>query len=53
MIEYHFGYKNIKKKLESCGFSVTHSKPIPVKQPTENYWKKSYMYAGYIFAKRN
>jgi len=26
-IEYHFGYKNLKKKLEVCGFKVSVSKP--------------------------
>lgn len=26
-IEYHFGYKNLKSKLEQCGFDVTCTKP--------------------------
>jgi len=26
-IEYHFGYQNLKKKLESCGFRVSKSGP--------------------------
>lgn len=26
-IEYHFGYLNMKKRLESCGFVVTHTSP--------------------------
>jgi hypothetical protein len=27
LIEYHHGYKNLKRKLERCGFSVTVSMP--------------------------
>lgn len=26
-MEYHYGYKNIQKKLEECGFLVSHTKP--------------------------
>ena len=26
-VEYHYGYKNIQKKLEECGFLVSHTKP--------------------------
>ena len=27
-IEYHFGYKNLKEKLEKCGFTVSFSRPL-------------------------
>ena len=26
-IEYHFGYQNLKRKLEECGFNVTNTRP--------------------------
>jgi hypothetical protein len=26
-IEYHFGYQNLKSKLEECGFEVRHTRP--------------------------
>lgn len=28
IIEYHFGYKDLKQKLENCGFRVSFSSPI-------------------------
>jgi hypothetical protein len=63
-IEYHFGYRNIKNKLERCGFSVeitgpTYYRDIRVHQSNlnvqvlENYKgriNKGYM--GWILAKR-
>ena len=27
-IEYHYGYQNLKSKLEQCGFHVTYTKPL-------------------------
>jgi len=27
LVEYHYGYKNIKKKLEKCGFQVSVTEP--------------------------
>ena len=27
-IEYHYGYKNLKEKLEKCGFSVKVTRPV-------------------------
>jgi FkbM family methyltransferase len=27
MIEYHYGYKNLKEKIEKCGFKVSATKP--------------------------
>jgi len=48
-IEYHFGYKNLKKKLEDCGFKVTVEKPhigVPLLS------KKIKSYCGFLYAER-
>ena len=47
-IEYHFGYKNLKEKLEKCGFKVSVSNPdlmINTKQ-------RKFTYVGYLYAFR-
>ena len=49
MIEYHYGYHNLKEKLEKCGFKVEYTKPIRHVNP--NAAKKDMM-IGYIFAKK-
>jgi FkbM family methyltransferase len=43
LIEYHHGYKNIKTKLEECGFSVSITRPKFSKDNVP-------MHFGYIFA---
>lgn len=48
-IEYHFGYKNLKKKLQNCGFDVFISKP-QIGHRLYKEARKSFF--GYIFAKR-
>ena len=48
-IEYHFGYKNLRNKLENCGFDVQVTKPIIGKRLFQES-KKTYY--GYIYAKR-
>ena len=48
-IEYHFGYKNLKTKLENCGFDVKVTKPRIGKRLFQESKKTFY---GYIFAKR-
>ena len=48
-IEYHFGYKNLKNKLENCGFDVEVTKPRIGKRLFQESKKTFY---GYIFAKR-
>ena len=48
-IEYHFGYINLKKKLEECGFKVKNSSPSFYHH---QYLKKN-SYIGYIYAIRN
>jgi len=47
-IEYHYGYLNLKNKLESCGFHVEVTKPhfIRNKQAGKN------MFYGYLYAKK-
>jgi len=45
ILEYHYGYLNLVKKLESDGFEVRYSKP----QLAGSGWK---MQAGFIYARR-
>jgi len=48
-LEYHYGYKNIKNKLEKCGFKVSITKPIF----NLNYEaSESKMYIGFLYAKK-
>ena len=47
-IEYHYGYQDLKQKLENCGFSITTSPPLFLRNRQSN---KS-MYFGYLYAKR-
>jgi FkbM family methyltransferase len=46
-IEYHKGYRNLKEKLERCGFNVTVTKPT-----VAPWYDKPWQYLGYIYAKR-
>ena len=45
IIEYHYGYKNLKDKLEKCGFKVSITEP--------RYTLDTKMYLGYLYAIRN
>lgn len=36
MIEYHYGYKDLKDKLENAGFQVNYQKPSKNKNPRHN-----------------
>lgn len=47
LIEYHYGYQNLKEKFRLAGFDISISRPIYSK--TEDSRK---MYRGTIFAKR-
>jgi FkbM family methyltransferase len=47
-MEYHKGYKNIKEKLETCGFTVTYEKPVRMKSRDNG----GYLYLGYLRAQR-
>jgi FkbM family methyltransferase len=42
-IEYHYGYRDLKEKLEECGFSVS------VTGPSRNFRRQ---YIGHIYAKQ-
>ena len=43
-IEYHRGYKNLKEKLEKCGFKVSVERPLARRD--------SNLYLGFIYATR-
>jgi FkbM family methyltransferase len=47
-LEYHRGYKNLKEKLEKCGFRVSVTKPLLEKSSTSEGKKK--VYTGYLYA---
>lgn len=49
-IEYHYGYANLCKRLEKCGFSVAISRPI---YHFNKYVTNKKMYVGWIFANKN
>jgi hypothetical protein len=61
-IEYHFGYQNLKTKLEECGFEVTCTKPsyfIPMNKNRitrlvleGNMIQSNTMYIGWLYATR-
>lgn len=46
MIEYHYGYKNLKQKLIKCGFKVSVTKPHIHK------WNSLKLQSGYLFAEK-
>jgi len=48
-IEYHFGYKNLKSKLEKCGFKVSITSPLS----SRNQWGKSRFYMENLYAEKN
>ena len=48
-IEYHYGYKNLKEKLERCGFKVSVTSPAFI----INHQAGKLMYFGYLYAERN
>lgn len=50
IVEYHYGYKNLKRKLEDCGFTVTITAPVFSFNP---HAEKLKMYIGKLYAKRN
>jgi len=47
-IEYHYGYKNLKNKLENCGFKVSVTDPHYIK----NKQAGKSMFYGYLYAKK-
>jgi FkbM family methyltransferase len=52
IIEYHFGYKNLKQKLEECGFVISVTRPRIYSWAPDKLHKKSFFVEGYIFARR-
>ena len=48
-IEYHYGYLNLKKKLEGAGFKVTNTLPRHLSNPEA---KNKEMLIGLIYAKK-
>jgi FkbM family methyltransferase len=49
MLEYHYGYLNLKKKLEEAGFKVKVSLP---KYGFNNRAQNPHMLVGYLYAQR-
>jgi len=49
VIEYHYGYKNLIKKLNLAGFNVKHTRPT---KEINNDYANPIMYVGFIIAKR-
>lgn len=47
-IEYHYGYKNLKERLEKCGFKVSVTNPLFL----INHQARKLMYFGYLYAER-
>jgi len=48
-VEYHYGYKNLKIKLEECGFKVTKTHPWRGRQIHSTM---SASYVGFLFAQK-
>ena len=49
-IEYHYGYLNLKKKLEDAGFNITNTSP---KYSFDSEAENKEMFMGLIYAKNN
>jgi FkbM family methyltransferase len=49
VLEYHFGYRSLEKKLSDCGFSVRHTMPFYAKHIDD----KTDVLCGFIFAERS
>jgi hypothetical protein len=48
-IEYHYGYKNLKDRLEECDFEVKYTEPHKSHNKCAS---NPNMFAGYIYASR-
>ena len=54
LIEYHYGYKNLKEKLENCGFTVSVTRPIYIpKFSLEHQGRLEPRIVGYIHAQKH
>jgi FkbM family methyltransferase len=47
-LEYHHGYKNLKEKLENCGFHVSVTRPL--QEHLTSFQDKEKEYTGYLYA---
>jgi FkbM family methyltransferase len=54
LIEYHYGYRSIVRKLKNAGFEISKTRPIA--RPRRDYLygplDEKWFYSGYIYAKR-
>jgi FkbM family methyltransferase len=51
LIEYHYGYRSLKLKLENCGFIVAVNRPIAQRRDyLYEFFEDKWMYTGYIYA---
>jgi len=53
MIEYHYGYKNLKEKLQESGFKVSVTRPVIKSCTPDSTKEKSKVMHGHIFANRD
>jgi len=53
MIEYHYGYKNLKQKMENAGFEVSVTRPNIYWYSPDKYNQNIKFAEGYIYAKRS
>jgi FkbM family methyltransferase len=53
MIEYHYGYKNLKEKVEKCGFEVSVTRPSIYWYSSDQFHGKIKFAEGYLFAENN
>lgn len=59
LIEYHYGYENLKDKLKESGFQVSVSRPIydpllgnPYRRPDAGRFQRRKLFIGYLHARR-
>ena len=53
IIEYHHGYKNLKQKLECCGFVVSVTRPRIYSWAPNKFHQKNCYVEGHIFATKS
>lgn len=53
LIEYHYGYKDLKEKLQSCGFTVSVTRPKLISRFHDLDGQKLKFAVGYVYAERN
>ena len=51
LIEYHYGYRKLKHKLENSGFNVSITRPKALRRHySDEFPNNKWMYSGYIYA---